>query len=66
MASYEWKANDADIAGTVDESLHKVWHVWDRFGEAHQALFLLREPVSGRDRPFVIELRHAIIGALPL
>ncbi len=27
-------------------------------GEAHEAFFLLREPVSGRERSFVIELRH--------
>ncbi|MSR57802.1 MAG: hypothetical protein EXS05_09025 [Planctomycetaceae bacterium] len=36
-ASYIWNASDADIAGTIDQSLNKFWHVWGRLGEAHQA-----------------------------
>src|SRR5262249_14083280 len=31
-ASFDYKWSDADIAGTIDESLGKVWHVWGRFG----------------------------------
>lgn len=59
-ASFDYKAADADIAGTVNESLRKFWHVWGRFGEAHQAVFILREPASGKDRPFVIELSNGL------
>ena len=61
FASFDYKAFDADIAGTVDESLKKFWHVWGRFGEAHQAVFLVQEAaaaVTRRGRPLVIELRH--------
>jgi WD40 repeat protein/serine/threonine protein kinase len=58
-ASFDYKWSDADIAGTIDESLAKVWHVWGRFGEAHHAVFVLRQPAAaGRDQPFVIQLRH--------
>lgn len=58
-ASFDYKAWDADIAGTVDPKLNKFWHVWGRTGEAHQAFFVLKEPApAGRDRPFVIELYH--------
>jgi hypothetical protein len=58
-ASFDYKWSDADITGTIDESLTKVWHVWGRFGEAHHAVFVLRQPTAaGRDRPFVIKLRH--------
>jgi WD40 repeat protein/tetratricopeptide (TPR) repeat protein len=59
-ASYEWKASDEDIVGTIDESLNKFWHVWGRLGEAHEAVFLLRDPAPGKDRPFLIELRHRL------
>ncbi len=57
-ASFDFKAADADVAGTVDASLKKFWHVWGRVGEAHQAIFLVKETAAGPDRPFVIELHH--------
>ncbi len=58
-ASYAYQASDADIAGTIDEHLGKVWHVWGRFGEAHEAIFLLPPADAiGRGQPFTIELRH--------
>jgi WD40 repeat protein/serine/threonine protein kinase len=58
-ASFDYKAFDADIAGTIDEKLNKSWHVWGRLGEAHQAVFLLRQPAAvGRSGPLVIQLRH--------
>jgi formylglycine-generating enzyme required for sulfatase activity len=58
-ASFDYKASDADIAGTVDERLAKVWHVWGRFGEPHSAVFVLRQPAAaGRSQPLVIQLWH--------
>jgi tetratricopeptide (TPR) repeat protein len=59
-ASFDYKAFDADIAGTVNEKLKKVWHVWGRFGEAHQAVFLVRDAAGGRDLPFILELHHKL------
>jgi WD40 repeat protein/tetratricopeptide (TPR) repeat protein len=62
-ASFEYKWSDVDIAGTVDEKLKKVWHVWGRFGEAHEAVFRVAETAAiDRGRPIVIELRHRDIG----
>jgi WD40 repeat protein len=59
IASFGYKASDADIAGTIEEKLEKVWHVWGRFGEAHQATFFVPSAAGfARDRPLVIELRH--------
>src|SRR5262249_37302296 len=58
-ASFDYKWSDADIAGTIDESLAKVWHVWGRVGEAHHAVFVLRQPVAvGRGQTLVFKLRH--------
>ncbi|HKB37680.1 MAG TPA: hypothetical protein VKD72_14630, partial [Gemmataceae bacterium] len=58
-ASFDYKAPDADIAGTIDESLAKVWHVWGRFGEPHSAVFVLRQPApAGPGQPLAIVLRH--------
>jgi WD40 repeat protein len=58
-ASFDYKWSDADIAGTIDESLAKVWHIWGRFGEAHHAVFVLKQPAAaGPGRPLVIQLRH--------
>jgi WD40 repeat protein/serine/threonine protein kinase len=58
-ASFDYKWSDADILGTIDEKLAKVWHVWGRFGEAHQAVFVPRQPVeAGEGQPLVIKLRH--------
>jgi WD40 repeat protein/serine/threonine protein kinase len=58
-ASFDYKWSDADILGTIDESLAKVWHVWGRFGEAHHAVFVLQPPAAaGPGQPFVIKLRH--------
>jgi tetratricopeptide (TPR) repeat protein len=60
-ASFDYKASNADIAGTIDESLNKVWHVSGRPGEAHQGVFLVQEAAAAaasRGRPLVIELRH--------
>jgi tetratricopeptide (TPR) repeat protein len=62
-ASFDYKASNADIAGTIDEGLKKVWHVSGRSGEPHQAVFLVQETgVSSRGRPLVIELRHQEYG----
>jgi tetratricopeptide (TPR) repeat protein len=58
-ASFDYKAPDADIAGTIDESLNKVWHVWGHFGKAHQAIFRLKSTsATGKDALVVVELRH--------
>src|SRR5262245_13138529 len=58
-ASFDYKWSDADIAGTIDEKLAKVWHVWGRFGEAHSAVFVLKQPAAaGQGQPLVIQLRH--------
>ena len=32
IARFDYKAPDADVAGTVHESLKKVWHVWAGVG----------------------------------
>ena len=61
-ASFDYKAADADIAGTIDPSLRKFWHVWGRLGEAHQAVFHLKQPAAIRGRLFVIELYHRFAG----
>jgi hypothetical protein len=58
-ASFDYKWSDADVAGTIDEKLAKVWHVWGRFGEGHSAVFVLRQPAAaGQGQPLVIQLRH--------
>jgi WD40 repeat protein/serine/threonine protein kinase/tetratricopeptide (TPR) repeat protein len=58
-ASFDYKAWDADIAGTIDASLRKVWHVWERTGQAHHAIFILRQPAAaGPRQPLVIALQH--------
>src|SRR5262249_41523738 len=58
-ASSDYKAQDADMAGTIDEKLGKVWHVWGRFGESHSAIFVLNQPAAaGPDQQLVIQLRH--------
>jgi WD40 repeat protein/serine/threonine protein kinase/tetratricopeptide (TPR) repeat protein len=57
-ASYDYKAHDADIAGTIDEKLNKVWHVWLRWGQAHEAVYWLKEAAAVRGRAVSIDLRH--------
>jgi WD40 repeat protein len=58
-ASFDYKWSDADIAGTIDQSLGKAWHVWGRTGQAHHAVFVLRQPAAaGQDQPLVVQLRH--------
>jgi tetratricopeptide (TPR) repeat protein len=43
----------------VDESLKKVWHVWGRFGEAHQAVFLTKDTIAtGPGHSIAVELHH--------
>jgi formylglycine-generating enzyme required for sulfatase activity len=62
-AGFDYKAPDADIAGTIDERLNKFWHVWGRLGQAHQAVFRIKDTAAaGRGRPFVIELHHRNFG----
>src|SRR5262249_24518108 len=62
-ASFDYKESDADVAGTIDPSLRKFWHVWGRLGEAHQAVFHLKQAAAaGPDRPFVIELYNRNAG----
>ncbi|MBS0267001.1 MAG: hypothetical protein JSS02_34060 [Planctomycetes bacterium] len=62
-ASFDYKAWDADVAGIVDPSLNKVWHVWGRTGEAHRAVILLQDPAASKQkRTLVIELRHKDFG----
>jgi WD40 repeat protein/Flp pilus assembly protein TadD len=59
VASFAYSANDADIRGTIDDSLHKVWHVWGRFGEPHVAQYLLQQPVALQDgEKLTIVLEH--------
>src|SRR5262249_55425738 len=40
FASYEYVAPDVNVKGTIDESLGTVWHVWGRFGQRHEAIYL--------------------------
>lgn len=49
VASFAYSADDADVRGTIDDSIQKVWHVWGRFGESHVAQFLLQQPVAIQD-----------------
>lgn len=63
-ADFYYKENDADVAGAIDETLNKVWHVWGQTGKPHEAVFAVSSqenatPVSGR---IVVELRHRDIG----
>jgi serine/threonine protein kinase/formylglycine-generating enzyme required for sulfatase activity len=58
-ASFDYKAQDADVAGTIDEKLAKVWHIWGRFGESHSAVFVLKQPTeAGPGQKLVIQLKH--------
>ena len=60
-ASFDYRASDAGIVGTVDERLKKVWHVWGRFGQANHAVFDLKEPVTaGPGRPIIVTLQHRV------
>ncbi|MCL4206748.1 MAG: protein kinase [Pirellulaceae bacterium] len=57
--SYAYRAPDADPAGMISDSLSTCWHVWGRFGESHQAIFSLDQPLSiAPDQSLVIELAH--------
>jgi serine/threonine protein kinase/WD40 repeat protein/tetratricopeptide (TPR) repeat protein len=59
FASFDYKADDADIAGLLDEDLQKVWHVWGHIGETHQAIFLISDTVAAdSDQTIVVELHH--------
>jgi hypothetical protein len=59
VASFAYSANDADVRGTIDETLQKVWHVWGRFGESHTAQYLLLQPVALQDgEKLTIVLEH--------
>jgi WD40 repeat protein/tetratricopeptide (TPR) repeat protein/energy-coupling factor transporter ATP-binding protein EcfA2 len=58
-ASFDFKADNADVAGLVDHRLNKVWHVWGRTGAAHQVVLRVQEPpVVDLGRSIVIELHH--------
>lgn len=58
-ASFDYKSSDADVAGTIHPNLKKVWHVWGRIGEPHQAYFLVgKSPTAVKGRAVIIELRH--------
>lgn len=58
-ASFDYRAWDADIAGTIDESLNKVWHVWGRQTEPHTAVFMTAAAVPvRRGGTSVLTLQH--------
>jgi WD40 repeat protein/tetratricopeptide (TPR) repeat protein/tRNA A-37 threonylcarbamoyl transferase component Bud32 len=58
-ASFGYNASNGDITGTVDARLNRFWHVWGRVGEAHQAVFRLKEVATmGPGHAIIIELRH--------
>src|SRR5262249_40886142 len=58
-ANYEYMSLDAGVAGTVDESLNKVWRVFGRIGQANAAVYTLKEPATNlRGRTIVVELLH--------
>lgn len=62
-ADFDFRAADADIAGVIDDRLKKVWHIWGRCGENHQAIFGLTTPVTTQGQPLTIELQqHHPIG----
>jgi tetratricopeptide (TPR) repeat protein len=67
-ASFDYKGPTADIAGTIDGTLKKAWHVWGRTGEAHEAVFLVPDTAAATGgRPLVIELHHGTtVGGLNL
>ena len=55
-ASFAYAADNADVAGTIDDQINKVWHVFGRTGETHWAKFTLQEPIALRrgDRLIVV------------
>ena len=58
-ASFDYKAPDADIAGIVDEKRNQVWHIWGRFGQPHEAIFVVKETASAaQSASIVVELHH--------
>lgn len=63
-ASFAYSAHDADVAGTIDDTLNKVWHVWGRVGATHTADFMLQNPVKLRDgEKLVVKLEHRRLGS---
>ncbi len=60
-ASYTWPAPDIDVLGTISDDDQRVWHVWSRFGQAHEALFSPDQPVSiPKDKRVLIELHNHV------
>ncbi|MHB8952099.1 MAG: protein kinase domain-containing protein [Pirellulaceae bacterium] len=66
-ASFDYRAFDADIAGTIDRLNAKVWHVWGRVGMAHEAVFAVAVPVHvPPNQPLVIQLKNTPLNPLNL
>lgn len=60
-ASFDYREKDADIAGILDESLNKFWHIWSRIGQSHEAVISVDEAgTDHQSQPLIIELRHRI------
>jgi hypothetical protein len=60
-ASYTWPAPGIDVLGTINDDDPRVWHVWGRFEEAHEAIFSPDQPVSvPEDKRVLIELHNHV------
>jgi WD40 repeat protein/tetratricopeptide (TPR) repeat protein len=44
-ASFAYSANNVDVAGTIDEKLNKVWHVWGQVAKRNHAEYELASPL---------------------
>jgi WD40 repeat protein/tetratricopeptide (TPR) repeat protein len=58
-ASFAFSWSDADIAGTINPTLKKVWHVWTQIGKPHHADFVLAKPLTVEGgRTLTMVLKH--------
>lgn len=58
-ASFQHAAADVNVVGTIDKTLGTMWHVWGRFGQAHQAFYGLDAPVAtDTTTPLIFQLEQ--------
>jgi hypothetical protein len=46
-ATYSWDTRPVNNA--IDGNTESVWHVWERLGKSHSAIFYLTEPLAAAD-----------------
>ncbi len=58
-ASYQMEAPGVDVIGTIRSDDTRVWHVWQRFGKPHHAVFQLQHShLRQPDQTLSIQLHH--------